>query len=142
DAPSPWSDRITPKQRQFITLLFIGVAFFALLWLVFVVTDKAPPPRSNTIGTGAPRPTTLGVMAPGAQLDPREKWIGEAGKEVAQLKQDRDQTRSQIANQERFNQEILNRFDMLKQDLAKPAQSAVVPAGTSPAYPPSGALAA
>src|SRR5437867_12776537 len=81
-------------------------------------------------------------MAPGAQLDPREKWIGEAGKDVEELKQDRDQARSQIANQERFNQEILNRFDVLKQDLSRAPQSPVAPAGTSPAYPPNGALAA
>src|SRR5947208_2704689 len=136
-------DKLTPKQRQFLTLGGIAFLLFGALWAVFSITDAPKQPGAQTSATPRQRKVVnVGVMAPGAQLDPREKWIGEAGKDVAQLKQDRDQTRSQIANQERFNQEILGRFDALKQDLVRAPQSAVAPAGTSPAYPPSGALAA
>jgi len=143
DQDKHWLDRLTPKQRQFLTLGGIAFLLFGVLWAVFSITDTPKQPGAQaSVAPGQRKVTNLGVMAPGSQLDPREKWIGEAGKDVAQLKQDRDQARSQIANQERFNQEILNRFDALKQDLARVPPSTVAPAGTSPAYPPSGALAA
>lgn len=137
DQDKPFLDQLTPKQRQFLTLGGIAFLLFGVLWAVFSITDtpKHPGAQANA-APGQRKVTQVGVMAPGAQLDPREKWIGEAGKDVAQLKQDRDQARSQIANQERFNQEILNRFDALRQDLARAPQ-----AGTSPTYPPNGALA-
>ena len=138
DQDKPFLDRLTPKQRQFLTLGGIAFLLFGVLWAVFSITDAPKQPGAQaSAAPGQRKVTQVGVMAPGAQLDPREKWIGEAGKDVAQLKQDRDQARSQIANQERFNQEILNRFDALRQDLARAPQ-----AGTSPAYPPNGALAA
>ena len=142
DQDKHFLDKLTPKQRQFLTLGGIAFLLFGVLWAVFSITDtpKHPGAQANA-APGQRKVTQVGVMAPGAQLDPREKWIGEAGKDVAQLKQDRDQARSQIANQERFNQEILNRFDALRQDLARAPQSSVAPAGTSPAYPPNGALA-
>src|SRR5438552_14298672 len=141
DQDRQFLDKLTPKQRQFLTLGGIAFLLFGVLWAVFSITDSPKQPGAPTSASAGQRKVTnVGVMAPGAQLDPREKWIGEAGKDVAQLKQDRDQARSQIANQERFNQEILNRFDVLKQDLARAPQSAVAPAGTSPASPPSGAL--
>ena len=143
DQDKHFLDKLTPKQRQFLTLGGIAFLLFGVLWAVFSITDTPKQPGAQaSAAPGQRKVTNVGVMAPGAQLDPREKWIGEAGKDVAQLKQDRDQARSQIANQERFNQEILNRFDALKQDLARAPQPAVAPAGTSPAYPPNGALAA
>jgi conjugal transfer pilus assembly protein TraB len=147
DQDNHFVDKLTPKQRQFLTLGGIAFLLFGVLWAVFSITDTPKQPGAQTSATpGQRKVTNLGVMAPGAQLDPREKWIGEAGKDVAQLKQDRDQARSQIANQERFNQEIMNRFDALKQDLARAPQAPPAPAslsaGTSPAYPPNGALAA
>ena len=140
DQDKRFLDKLTPKQRQFLTLGGIAFLLFGVLWAVFCITDASKQPGAQTSAApGQRKVVNVGVMAPGAQLDPREKWIGEAGKDVAQLKQDRDQARSQIANQERFNQEILGRFDALKQDLVRAPQSAVAPAGTSPAYPPSGA---
>ncbi len=136
-------DKLTPKQRQFLTLGGIAFLLFGVLWAVFSITDTPKQPGAQaSAAPGQRKVTNVGVMAPGAQLDPREKWIGEAGKDVAQLKQDRDQARSQIANQERINQEIRNQFEALKQDLGRAPQPAVAPAGTSPAYPPNGALAA
>ena len=135
-------EKLSPKQRQFFTLGGIALLLFGVLWAVFSITDTPKQPGAQTSATpGQRKVTNLGVRRRG-ELDPREKWIGEAGKDVAQLKQDRDQARSQIANQERFNQEIMNRFDALKQDLARAPQAppapASLPAGTSPAYPPTG----
>src|SRR6202795_4853326 len=143
DQDKHFLDKLTPKQRQFLTLGGIAFLLFGVLWAVFSITDTPKQPGAQaSAAPGQRKVTNVGVMAPGAQLDPREKWIGEAGKDVAQLKQDRDQARGQIATQERFNQDILNRFDALKQDLARAPQSAVAPAGTSPAYPPNAALPA
>lgn len=147
DQEQRFLERLTPKQRQFLTLAGIAFLLFGVLWAVFSITDTPSQPGAPaSAARGERKVTNVGVMAPGAQLDPREKWIGEAGKDVAQLKQDRDQARSQIASQERFNQEILNRFDALKQELARAPQAAVppppMPPGTSPAYPPNAALAA
>ena len=143
DQDARFLDKLTPKQRQFLTLGGIAFLLFGVLWAVFSITDTPKQPGAQaSVAPGQRKVTNVGVMAPGAQLDPREKWIGEAGKDVAQLKQDRDQARGQIATQERFNQDILNRFDALKQDLARAPQSAVAPAGTSPAYPPNAALTA
>ena len=143
DLDTHFLDKLTPKQRQFLTLGGIAFLLFGVLWAVFSITDTPKQPGAQaSAAPGQRKVTNVGVMAPGAQLDPREKWIGEAGKDVAQLKQDRDQARSQIANQERINQEIRNQFETLKQDLGRAPQPAVAPAGTSPAYPPNGALAA
>ena len=143
DQDKHFLDKLTPKQRQFLTLGGIAFLLFGVLWAVFSITDTPKQPGAQaSAAPGQRKVTNVGVMAPGAQLDPREKWIGEAGKDVAQLKQDRDQARSQIANQERINQEIRNQFEALKQDLGRAPQPAVAPAGTSPAYPPNGALAA
>ena len=143
DQDKRFLDKLTPKQRQFLTLGGIAFLLFGVLWAVFSITDTPKQPGVQaSAAPGQRKVTNVGVMAPGAQLDPREKWIGEAGKDVAQLKQDRDQARSQIANQERINQEIRNQFEALKQDLGRAPQPAVAPAGTSPAYPPNGALAA
>src|SRR6266513_1684511 len=115
DQDKHFLDKLTPKQRQFLTLGGITFLLFGVLWAVFSITDtpKQPGAQAST-APGQRKVTNVGVMAPGAQLDPREKWIGEAGKDVAQLKQDR----------------------------GRAPQPAVAPAGTSPAYPPNGALAA
>ena len=138
DQDKHFLDKLTPKQRQFLTLGGIAFLLFGVLWAVFSITDTPKQPGAQaSAAPGQRKVTNVGVMAPGAQLDPREKWIGEAGKDVAQLKQDRDQARSQIANQERINQEIRNQCEALKQDLGRAPQ-----AGTSLAYPPNGALAA
>ena len=43
--------------------------------------------------------TVVGVMAPGQQVNPLDSWLGGAGKDVAQLKQDRDTDHQRCAGQ-------------------------------------------
>src|SRR5260370_35155583 len=102
DQDKHFLDKLTPKQRQFLTLGGIAFLLFGVLWAVFSITDTPKQPGAQaSAAPGQRKGTNVGGMPPGAQLDPREKWVGEAGKDVARLKQYLDQARAQICTQER-----------------------------------------
>jgi conjugal transfer pilus assembly protein TraB len=134
--------RLTPKQQQYLKLGGIGLLLFGTLWAVFALTEDPHHGARQVAAPGQQKVTNVGVMAPGAQLDPRETWIGEAGKEVAQLKMDRDQQRSRNEAQEQLNRDLLNRIEALRHGASQPAQPAAPAPVTSPDYPPGAALAA
>jgi conjugal transfer pilus assembly protein TraB len=127
------------------------VGAFALLYVLFALTES---PKTNTRPANAKAAVTTHVQAPGAQVDAKDRWIGEAGNKVAEHEQ-------KLTRQEQLNAEVLARFETLQKQieaarltqLPQPAVSVVTPApssqppvppGTSttvvPAYPPAGAL--
>ena len=144
-------DRLPTKTRQWLLLGGILVGAFALLYALFALTDS---PKPNARPTSAKPAVTTHVQAPGAQVDAKDRWIGEAGNKVAEHEQ-------KLTRQEQLNAEVLARFETLQKQielarltqLPQPGTSIVTPAAgpqapvppaTSttvvPAYPPAAAL--
>ena len=142
---------IPPKARQWLLLGGLLVGAFALLYALFALTDS---PKPNARPASAKPAVTTHVQAPGAQVDAKDRWIGEAGNKVAEHDQ-------KLTRQEQLNAEVLARFETLQKQieiarltqLPQPGTGVVTPApspqppvppGTSttvvPAYPPAAAL--
>ncbi len=137
-------EALEPRQKQWALLALLLGAGFTILWAIFALTEKPKPTQSPGTGVGGQqRVTNVGVMAPGQQVNPLDSWLGGAGKDVAQLKQDRDAMLKDKDEQKAFNRDVLARFDLLQQKLsqtqmpAPPAATpAPLPASTSPANLP------
>ncbi|MBK7745276.1 MAG: conjugal transfer protein TraB [Betaproteobacteria bacterium] len=151
--PSHPQDRLPTKARQWLLLAGLLGGALALLYALFALTDS---PRTNARPAAAKPAVTTHVQAPGAQVDARDRWIGEAGNKVAEHDQ-------RLTRQDQLNQEVLARFEGLQKQIEiarltqtpQPGTSVVMPApgpqppvapGTSttlvPAYPPAAALPA
>ena len=139
-------ERLDPRRRQWITVgLAVGAVLF-IFWAIFTLTEKPKPAAAPpALGAAQKHVTNVGVMVPGQQLSAEDGWLGKAGKDVAQLKQDRETQAQQNEEQKTFNRDILSKFDKLQQDLAKAsaASSAQRPPGpiesatqAQPANPP------
>ena len=149
--PRPARERIPLKARQWLLLAGLLGGAFVLLYILFALTDN---PRTNARPADARPAVTTQVQAPGAQVDAKDRWIGEAGNKVAEHEQ-------KLTRQEQLNAEVLARFESLQKQieaarltqLPQPGSSVVTPApspqppvppATSttvvPAYPPAAAL--
>jgi conjugal transfer pilus assembly protein TraB len=149
--PSDAQGRMPPKARQWLLLGGLLFGAFALLYALFALTDS---PKTNARPTNAKPAVTTQVQAPGAQVDAKDRWIGEAGNKVAEHDQ-------KLTRQDQLNAEVLARFESLHREIeaAKltqlpqpgtgivtpaPSPQAPVPPATSttivPAYPPAAAL--
>jgi conjugal transfer pilus assembly protein TraB len=141
-------DGLEPKQKQWGLLALLLGASFTLLWAIFALTEKPRPTLAQGAEmSGQPRVTNVGVMAPGQQVSPLDSWLGGAGKDVAQLKQDRDVMLKDKDDQKAFNRDILSKFEQLQQKITQPLPPIpalqVAPPTTSPAnLPPLPAAAA
>jgi conjugal transfer pilus assembly protein TraB len=145
--------RVPPKARQWLLLGGLLFGAFGLLYALFALTDS---PKTNSHPANTKPPVTTHVQAPGAQVDAKDRWIGEAGNKVAEHEQ-------KLTRQEQLNAEVLARFETLQKQieaarltqLPQPLASVVTPGpspqpplppGTSttvvPAYPPAAALPA
>jgi conjugal transfer pilus assembly protein TraB len=147
-------DTLDPKRKQWVLLILLLGAAFTILWAIFALTEKPKPSLAQGAGAaGQQRVTNVGVMAPGQQVNPLDSWLGGAGKDVAQLKQDRDAMLKEKDDQKAFNRDILTKFEQLQQKITQappaaappaPAPLAVspgVPSSTSPANLPPPATA-
>jgi conjugal transfer pilus assembly protein TraB len=115
-------DALDPKRKQWALLVLLLGAGFTLLWAIFALTDKPRPTLAQSTGLpGHQRVTNVGVMAPGQQVNPLDSWLGGAGKDVAQLKQDRDAMLKEKEDQKTFNRDILTKFEQLQQKIGQPA---------------------
>jgi conjugal transfer pilus assembly protein TraB len=133
-------DTLDPKRKQWVLLLLLLGAAFTILWAIFALTEKPKPSLAQGPGFAAPqRVTNVGVMAPGQQVNPLDSWLGGAGKDVAQLKQDRDAMVKDKDDQKAFNRDILAKFEQLQQKITQAPQSSppTPPAVTVPAATPS-----
>lgn len=136
-------EALEPRQKQWALLALLLGAGFTLLWAIFALTEKPKPSLApGAGGSGQQRVTNVGVMAPGQQVNPLDSWLGGAGKDVAQLKQDRDAMLKDKDEQKAFNRDLLAKFEQLQQKLtqaqspAPPATPAALPPSTSPANLP------
>ena len=105
--PSDPQDRLPTKARQWLLLAGLLSGALALLYALFALTDS---PRTNARPAAAKPAVTTHVQAPGAQVDARDRWIGEAGNKVAEHDQ-------RLTRQDQLNQEVLARFEGLQKQI-------------------------
>ena len=152
--------RLTPKQRQYVSLAAIMACGVGALWAVFAFTGsntKIANTQQSPASAGAAAPTNIGVMAPGQQVNPVDQWVGTAGRKLAQYEQERDEQSRVNRDRKEFEDKTMQRFGELEQQLtaagqaprsmpAPPTSAPSAPtsaSASSPApaqYPPSSAL--
>jgi len=112
---------LEPRKKQWALLLLLLGAGFAVLWAIFTLSDQPKSGLAPHVGLGSQRVTNVGVMAPGQQVNSLDSWLGGAGKDVAQLKQDRDAMLKDKEDQKALNRELLAKLEQLQQKVAQPA---------------------
>ncbi|MBL8511842.1 MAG: hypothetical protein JNM52_09365, partial [Betaproteobacteria bacterium] len=153
----------SPQKRRIVVLCGALLIGFGLLWFYFVATEKPPAPPKKPDSSGSLSDgQTKSILAPGAQVDPREAWMATAGKEVSKIG-DRvgkmEDTQQQVMQtQKRIESELLPKLteaiEKSKAEAAASAATNVVPpaprasalSGVTPVnprgFPPDNALSA
>ena len=108
-------DGMPHRRRQYLNLGAVALAGSGALWFVFSLGEAQPAADPVTKAAKVP-PTNLGIQTPG-EIDPREAWLGTAGREVAQLKAD-------VESQQRKETERRATEDALMRRLAELEQRA------------------
>ena len=139
----PLYNAMTPKRRQQVNMLLGGIAVLAIVMIVSGLIEG--PPKINAAGgKELPKPRPLSGV-PGAQLEARDAWMGDAGKQLAAMK---DELRGKDAEIKRLQDEqrrdrdtTLGQFNELRQRLqmAPVSRDSVVPSGATGAPGSSGA---
>ncbi len=89
----PGYSRLSPKQRQYANMVLGGTA---MLLVALVVSGMiGGPDTPNLPPKELPKARPI-AGAPGAQLDAKDAWMGSAGKELAQLRDQLKQRDDQI----------------------------------------------
>lgn len=146
-------ERLSPRQRQYALLAAILGGGIGLLWLIFSVSATNPQPHGGRAAQAQPGDVTnIGVLPPGAQVDPRDQWVGTAGRKLAQYETEREEQSRLNKERQAFEGRTMQRFAELEQRLtasqqaappvpATPAPSAPAPAPAHPtAMPPAASL--
>ncbi|MBL0086272.1 MAG: conjugal transfer protein TraB [Ideonella sp.] len=144
-------ERLSPRQRQYATLVAILVCGVGLLWLIFALTDtRSRAADAKAAGNGTPSAVTnIGVMPPGQQVNPVDQWVGTAGRKLAQYESERDEQTRLNKDRQAFEAQTMKRFAELEQRLTSASQTAnaqpvpappPVQAPAAPAMPPAASL--
>jgi conjugal transfer pilus assembly protein TraB len=135
-------ERLNPQQRQYVLLAGLLFAGLGALWLVFALADSSKDAGKAKPVAGTETVTNLGVMPPGAQLDPVDEWVGTAGRKLADYEQERDRQNRLNQDRQTFETRTMERFAELERRLtapsATPSTTADLPA--EPTSPPASAL--
>jgi conjugal transfer pilus assembly protein TraB len=131
--------QLKPQQRQIVTLIAIVAAAIGLLWAVFAATDSSKPgaPTAPVAGQPPGRVTNVEVMPGGAQVTPADRWIGDAGRKLAQYEKEKEEQAKLNNAQQEFRTQTFDRFTKLEEAL-RGNQAALA---QSPSPPPPGAAA-
>lgn len=125
-------ERLSPRQRQYALLILLLTGGIGLLWLVFALTEQPPPLGSNP---AANTPVTnIGVMAPGSQVNPLDRWVGNAGRKLAQYERDRDEQGRLNQQRQNFEQSTQQRLAELEQQLTGRNGPEAPPAALPPLF--------
>lgn len=121
--------RLSPRQRQYVTLAAILVCGVGLLWLIFALTDtRSPTTDAKNNGSAQPATVTnIGVMPPGQQVNPVDQWVGTAGRKLAQYENERDEQTRLNKDRQAFEARTMQRFAELEQKLTSASQAASMP---------------
>lgn len=135
--PALW-ERLSPRQRQYALLILLLTGGVGLLWLVFTLTEQ-PPSLGSAPGTPGPA-TQIGVMAPGSQVNPLDRWVGNAGRKLAQYESEREAQARLNQERQSFEHSTQQRLLELEQKLTggtapplEPPVDTLLPL-TSPAF--------
>ena len=125
-------ERFSPRTRQWLMIGSIGLVAFLVLYLA-LSSSSSEPPKRNPAGPapGELKPTNVDLMAPGGQLSDREVWMGTAGREIAQYKNDREDQRRINRERKEAEEAILRRFADFENKLK------TIPAPSDPQKPAS-----
>jgi len=127
--------RLSPRQRQYVTLAAILVCGVGLLWLIFALTDtRSPTTDAKNNGSAQPATVTnIGVMPPGQQVNPVDQWVGTAGRKLAQYEDERDEQTRLNKDRQAFEARTMQRFAELEQKLTSASQAASMPSAPNTA---------
>ena len=129
--------RLSPRQRQYVMLAGILAGGVGLLWLVFAFTDSGPKNGEVKTSTGLPSAVTnIGIMPPGAQVNPVDQWVGTAGRKLAQYENEREEQGRSNKDRQAFEAKTLQRFADLEQKLTSAQQAALTPLTPLTPLPP------
>ncbi|MEY2843055.1 MAG: hypothetical protein RI920_1092, partial [Pseudomonadota bacterium] len=130
--------RLSPRQRQYVTLAAILICGVGLLWLIFALTDtRSPATDAKSSGNAQPATVTnIGVMPPGQQINPVDQWVGTAGRKLAQYENERDEQSRLNKDRQAFEAHTMQRFAEIEQKLTSASQAASMPVAPSPMAPP------
>jgi len=127
-------DGMPHRRRQYLNLGAVALAGSGALWFVFSI-GQTQPVAGPTTKTTKPPPTNLGIQTPG-EIDPREAWLGTAGREVAQLKADVETQQRRESERRATEDALMRRLADLEQRAATEGGHSSEPAPTpTPATP-------
>src|ERR1700674_678742 len=135
-------ENLDPKKRQWMTVALLAVGALFVVWAIIALTEKPRPATAQpAFGQGKKRVTNIGVMAPGQSVSPEDGWLGNAGKTVDQLKQDRTADRQKMEEAGRTNADLKARVEKLSQEITGlKFERTMVPLQQQPASPPQSGL--
>ncbi|MDR1424114.1 MAG: TraB/VirB10 family protein [Azoarcus sp.] len=112
------TERLSPRQRQYVLLSAIVLGGFGLLWLMFALQENDAGPATAADNSARPSGVTnIGVMSPGQQVNPLDQWVGTAGKKLAQYESEREEQSRLNRERKDFEQRTMQRFADLEQKL-------------------------
>ncbi|MCW5632771.1 MAG: conjugal transfer protein TraB [Rubrivivax sp.] len=108
-----WYEQLSPKRRQQVNMVAagLGLGTVALLVSGMIGGGEAPRVAPNEL----PKPKSIGAV-PGAQLDPKDAWMGGAGKDLAAL---RDTVSQQNAAIEALRAELAQQRAMVRAETSQ-----------------------
>lgn len=138
-------ERLSPQQRQYVLLAALLIVGIGALWLVFTLSeDGDQTPRDTAAAAGTETVTNVGVMSPGAQVDPLDQWVGTAGRQLADYEQERERQNRLNQDRQAFETRTMERFAELERRLTAqppaPAPTAVPEPPAESDLPPASGL--
>jgi len=131
--PQQLLQRLSPRQRQYAMLGALLAGGVGLLWSIFAFTASSPPASSTQPAAGpASSITNIGVMSPGAQVNPVDQWVGTAGRKLAQYENEREEQGRLNKDRQTFEAKTMQRFAELEQRLTSTQQAAATPPPPTP----------
>jgi conjugal transfer pilus assembly protein TraB len=152
-------DGMSPRARQWAMLGAIAAAAVGVLWAVFSMGEGEPARPVARAERADLKPTNVDLMAPGSQVKDVETWVGKAGRELEQYKNDREEQRRINRERQEAQEALMRRFTDLETrlksapgDPGRPGSPSAAPSaqasppvppapGTATRYPPDAALA-
>ena len=123
------SETATPgdsvKRRQYLLLIGIAAVVLGAAFLSVVLTT------SKQDSTRTEKPRTTSILAPGAQVDPKDAWRGQADAQMQAIDQKSREVAQKNLELGQQNKEMLERLKKLEQSALTPLPPPPVPAAPS-----------
>ncbi|MGM9489651.1 TrbI/VirB10 family protein [Ideonella sp. YS5] len=114
----PIYSTLPPKRKQVVNMIGGGLAM-AIVALAVSGFIGGPDAVKGVRASKLPKPKSLAAV-PGDELDSKDAWIGNAGRDLAKLRDDlkrsADESRQQKSEQERTNRELLDQLKALREN--------------------------